>query len=415
MIDRKFIDDMKNSIDFIEFAKRYTDLKLVGNQYVGKCPNPYHDDKNPSFAIYKSKTNDKYEYWRCFGCHKGDGDLVNSKENKGEDIKYRVYSNDIIGFYMWVTDNTNHYNYAHNKIENYTEISWFNAVKHLCEEYGIAFNNSYDNEFYRLYRKYKIMNECYLENLYHNNHLTAYLHDRGLTNDSIKKWQIGISGNRYGPKITFPLLDRQSKVVGFSQRWIDKPEWAKDKYRNTCTTKIFNKSTFLYGLHNIDYRFKELRITEGAMDVIMADQFKAKNVVATLGTSITEQHIKIIQSLDMIPVFILDGDEAGTKALKRVINKVNDAGMYCKILFLPEGYDLCDISLEEKDDIEEYIRTNSVTYGSYLLENINSWYQSELNEINMLYKKKAYEILKKAPSIEQEILKSNIEERIKVI
>ena len=189
----------------------------------------------------------------------------------------------------------------------------------------------------------------------------------------------------------------------------------EDKYRNSPNSSIFNKSSYFYNIENIDLDFKEIRITEGPMDVILAEKYGAKNVVSTLGTAFTEYHIKIIKNYGMIPVFIFDGDAAGLKAIKKSISLCGENNIYCKLLLIPNNMDLAEFSLEQKNNIENYIINNSKTYGNYLIENEVNNYISKINELKLQSYPKLLSILEKVPhENEKKILKDYIQNIINI-
>ena len=116
------------------------------------------------------------------------------------------------------------------------------------------------------------------------------------------------------------------------------------------------------------------------MDVITASQFGALNVVCTLGTAFTKEHVMEIKTLKTIPCFCLDGDAAGQKGIKRAVSMLAKAGIYAKVCILAEGKDLADLALELKEDIETYIELHSKMYWEYLLEEPISIYNAQLNK-----------------------------------
>ena len=111
----------------------------------------------------------------------------------------------------------------------------------------------------------------------------------------------------------------------------------------------------------------------------------------------------------------MDGDEAGLKAIERSAKMLAENGMYCKVLILPDKKDLADISLEQKENIEQYIQENSITYGNYKLNKEMSLYTSKANELKLKYYPKLLNILKQVPDKkEQSILKDYIKEVINI-
>lgn len=368
MFPQEFIDKVKDSVDMRKLAEEYTVLEKVGNGiYRGPCPHPEHDDKHPSFCVWE-----KSQSWACLVCHHG---------KKTE--KFKNYGSDCIGFIRWIK-----------------KLSWIQAIEFLANKYKIPLPSKKNQ---KLLDMKKVLAYSYMDNL--KGQALKYLLDRGLSKEDCYEWGIGYDGQ----KIIFPLLDRYKNILGFTKRWIVMPEGRDDKYKNSSNSAIFNKGMYLYGTHKLDLEFNEMRITEGSMDVILPDKYGVKNVVATLGTAFTDGHIEIIKHYKMIPVFCMDGDSAGLKAINKSIFLLAEHGIYSKILILPDGKDMADLAMELKENTEAYIQEHSITYGNYLISNEMNSYLSKVNELKLLYYPKLLKVLKQVPSNdEQKILKSHI-------
>ena len=386
MLPQSFINEIKEKVDMIELVSEYTSLSKAGtNVWMGRCPHPKHNDSSPSFRIFKAgykngKNINKYDSWACFGCHQG------GKDNK---TKTKNFGSDCFAFYQWMEG-----------------VTWKQSILDLAEKYKIPIPSSQHD---KLYREKKIQTQVCIDNLYEEP--LHYLYNRGLSAKEIYDWRIGWDGQ----KIVFPLMDRYKNVVAFTKRWLEVPEGRNDKYKNSKTSKIFNKSCFFYGAHNINNEFNELRITEGPMDVIMANKYKAINVVATLGTAFTDEHVEVIKSLGLVPVLIMDGDYRGIEAGEKAITKLADAGVYSKILILPGGKDLCDLSKELGDSIESYISNHSITYGQYKVNTIVNGFDSDLNELKLKRYPDIKEILEEIPyEPERMIMKEYIMDKLNI-
>lgn len=365
---QEFVDQVKETVDMVKLVSEYTDLKKVGpNLYEGHCPHPDHHDSTPSFRVWADSQS-----WACMGCHNG----KKTESNK----LYKNYGSDCIAFIRWIEP----------KYRN-----WRSAIIYLAQKYHIPIPTE-ENDL--IYKHKKTMAYSLMYNLY--GEPLKYLQDRGLTINDCDEWMIGFDGQ----KITFPLFDRYKNILGFTRRWLHVPEGANDKYKNSSNSKIFNKSNYFYGIHNLDTEFDEIRITEGSMDVILANKYKAKNVVATLGTAFTQGHIDMIKHYGKIPVFCLDGDEAGLKAVNKAITLLAEQGIYSKILILPNGKDLADMSLELKEDIEEYIQKHSITYGTYIFNQTIGEYNSKVNEIKIKMMPEFRNLLDFIPSEDEKII-----------
>lgn len=344
---QEFVDQVKEVTDIYELISEYTELKKVGpNLYEGHCPHPNHDDSTPSFRVWTDSQS-----WACMGCHNG-------KKTESSKI-YKNYGSDCIAFIRWIEP----------KYRN-----WRSAVIYLAQKNHVPIPTEENDWMYKQKKNiaYSLMYNLYGEPL-------KYLEDRGLTIEDCDEWLIGFDGE----KITFPLLDRYKNVLGFTRRWLHPPEGCNDKYKNSSNSKIFNKSNYFYGIHNLDTEFDEIRITEGSMDVILAHKYGVKNVVATLGTAFTQGHIDLIKHYKKTPVFCLDGDKAGSLAVRKAVTLLAEQGVYSKILTIPNDKDLADLSLELKNGTEEYIQKNAITYGNFVLRDIISLYTAKLNEIKL--------------------------------
>lgn len=378
MFPQEFIDQVKESVSLIKLVEEYTDLKKVGPKtYQGHCPHPDHNDSSPSFRVfekgYKSGSRvNTYDSWACMGCHNGAKD-ENSKN-------YKNYGSDCIAFIRWIDP---------------TKRRWRDAVIYLANKYHIPIPSEENDKYYK---QKKAIAQSAMYNLY--GEPFEYLKNRGLTIEDCDEWMLGYDGQ----KITFPLFDKYRNVLGFTRRWLHVPEGANDKYKNSSNSKIFNKSTYLYGIHNLDDECEELRITEGPMDVILAHKYGAKNVVAALGTAFTEGHVEMIKHYKKTPVFCMDGDEAGLKAINKAINLLAQAGIYSKLLILPKGKDLCDMSIELGDKIEDYIKDNSITYGNFLIQNSLNSYIAKSNELKMKFLPELNTVLKFVPGEDEKVV-----------
>lgn len=374
-IPDSFIEDIKRITNLVELAKEYTELKKVGQGiWQGKCPHPKHNDNTPSFTVWE-----KFNSWSCYGCHVG-------KKGNGN------YGSDVIAFVQW--------------IHNY---SFREAIYYLAQWNNVPIPNDKNQKLYD--RNYKLAIK-YINDLQHKKDVINYLYDRGLNNTDIENWNIGYDS--YNNRIVFPLLDRHYNILGFNKRVINNNYKNGDKYINSPTSEIFNKSNYLYGIHNLDNDFNEIRITEGSLDVILASKYGLKNVVASLGTAFTEDHAKAIAKTGKTPVLIFDGDSAGDKGLYKAIEFFEKLNIYCKIIKLPLNKDLADICLEEKFNIENYINTRSLTAGYVVVNKIIQQYMSSLYELKLQYTPYLKHAFSKVPQIEKQSISQFIKDEINI-
>ena len=371
-----FIEQLKDRTDLVKLVKEYTQLREVGlGIWQGKCPHPKHNDDTPSFTVWQ-----KHNSWSCYGCHSG---------KKGVDGNV---GSDAIAFIQWI-DNVDFVQAVHRLAKwNDMPIPNDKNQKEFKKNDGLAF-------------KYK-------KALHDNLDVLEYLYDRGLDDNDIESFGLGYDA--YNKRISFPLYDKYRNIVGFNKRITEPNTKGEVKYKNSANSEIFNKSNYLYGIHNLDDSCNEIRITEGSMDVILAHKYGVKNIVATLGTSFTESHAKAIYKTGKTPVLIFDGDPAGNKGIYKAISYFESLGVYCKIVELPYGKDLADMANEKKFDLERYIKERSLTAGYLQLRNIIDLYQSSLYELKLCTTPKIEEVLNFVPYTEKRVLKSFIKDELNI-
>ncbi len=369
MLPRDFIEEVKNSVDLVELVSRYTDLSKVGTDtYAGRCPNPNHKDSDPSFLVFADQQS-----WCCYGCHQGN-------KYKGKNHDDTNYGSDCFAFLQWI---------------NKGKINVRQAILQLAKEHNLPIPSEENTS---AYKKNSILTKCYQMDLKDN--ALEYMIQRGLSEKDCKDWQIGWDGHKF----VFPLFDKYKRICGYSRRWKKTPEGRSDKYRNSSASSVFFKSNYLYGMHLLDTNEDYIYITEGTLDVILSNKYGLKNVVGTLGTSFTDNHALEIKRLKKIPIFIMDGDEAGLKAIHRAINKLSAINVHAKLVILPEGKDLADMSNELKEGITDYIVQNTITYGYFLSRTTIDSYNQKLYELRQSLYPELKQIIKNAPDIEKDIL-----------
>lgn len=377
MLPQSFIEDVKRNTDMLKLARRYVKMEKVGDGiWAGICPHPDHEDKGPSFTVWE-----KDQSWCCLACHHGKKEISSGTKN---------YGSDCFAFVQWMS---------------LGKKNWKQAILELAKEAGIQVPT---NENQKFFAHNAALAWSYTRSLHGQAY--NYLLARGMTRLDMEKWMIGFDGK----KITFPLLDKYRNVLGFTKRWLDMPEGRGDKYRNSQNSKIFNKSYYLYGIQNLTDECDEVRITEGPMDVILSEKYGAHNMVGTLGTSFTEGHIEIIRIMGKIPVFCMDGDPAGLKAMQKSIEALAKVGIYSKLLILPPGMDMADLALELKDGLEQYIQDHAVTYGYYKIRQYLDQFEAKTNELKLKLYPDILRTLEEVPGNERTILREFVRQKLQM-
>lgn len=337
LLPEEWIQELLGRLDIREVVERYVPLKERGSRYWACCP--FHEEKTPSFSV-----DPKNGMYYCYGCHKG-----------GTAIQF---------------------------VSEMERIGFREACERLAEGCGLALpDKAYSRERTAERRKMQVLKEAnraaalfFASELYKpdGKHALEYLKRRGLSDQDIRRNGLGYSPNDwqktgdtlmkqgfsaaqleeaglrktsrgrsydlYRGRVMFPIIDGDRSVIGFGGRVMDDSE---PKYINTPETLIFNKSRNLYHINVIRQlrSFPYLLLMEGYMDVAGADRFGIRNTVASLGTALTSDQARLLKRYG-VPVYIsYDGDNAGMKAAERASGILEDAGVACRIVALPNGMD----------------------------------------------------------------------------
>ena len=283
-------------------AERYTELRAINDhQWVGRCPNPEHEDSTASFVV--ELNDDGLESWRCHGCHSGRKD---GTENFGSDN---------IAFAEWITFHKEH------KV-----LGFYNAVAKAAEFYGIPME---ENKYGPIYRQNRVLMERYEAGL--TPYVRAYLHQRGLDDEDIRKWHLGFTGER----ISFPILNTAGDVIGFSNRaFSEESRSSGRKYINTANSRPghptgFFKSSVMYGAQFLDMSVKDIYIFEGQFDAILAGKVGVPNAVAVMTCHLTGEQAKFIAKHNFTPTLCFD--PVLSRRLDQMKVQMSPAGVYIRV------------------------------------------------------------------------------------
>lgn len=335
-VDNDVINNIRKSVDIVDVISKYVPLVARGKNYFGVCP--FHDDHSPSMSVSKDK-----QIYKCFSCG--------------------------------ATGN------VFNFIQDYENVSFKEALKILADMAGISVSgldikSTKKDVNKSLYDIYELSSKLYINNLNTNYGVAAkeYLHNRGITDDLIREFEIGLSlkekdlltrllvkkgfsnkdmvdsglivksdygySDIYSNRIMFPLYDVSGKIVGYSGRIYNGEDTSK--YINTRETAIFKKGEILYNYHRAKESCRKKNvviITEGFMDVIRCHSVGVTNVVAAMGTAFTKEHVMLIRKLARDVILCFDGDRAGAKATESCINLLLEYNITPKVVRLPEDLD----------------------------------------------------------------------------
>jgi DNA primase len=342
LIAEEKINQIRQSVDIVEVIGEYVQLRKQGRNYFGLCP--FHGENTPSFSVSPDK-----QIFHCFGCGAGGNIFTFLMELEGitfQETAIRLAE----------------------KAQIDLQINPSNQGK----------DKSISTELQTMYDAHELLRKFYhhlLVNTKDGQHALEYLLNRGFTEDSINKFQIGYSLNswdyiykflskrdfkpewmekagliirrerdgtyfdRFRDRIMFPIFDRNGKTIAFSGRMLGNDE---PKYLNSPETPIFNKSKILYNFHLARPHIRKTQqvvLFEGFADVIAADRSGIENGVATMGTSLTNEHISLIRQNVQSLTICYDSDKAGIEAAFRAGKYLTEAGCSIQVSLMPDLLD----------------------------------------------------------------------------
>ncbi len=368
-IDQSIINEIKDKTDILDLVSEYVKLEKRGRNYIGLCP--FHDEKTPSFTVSEDK-----QICHCFGCKKGGNVFQFTQEIK--------------------------------------DISFVEAVKELGDRVNVAVdieatqsnsNVQIASDDLQMIEMHELIQEFYyyaLTKTVEGEKTLTYLLERGFTDALIKERGIGFAPDsshfchdflqkkgydielayeagllsrneenfsyydRFRNRIMFPLKNAQGRIVGYSGRTYTGQE---PKYLNSPETPIFQKRKLLY---NLDKARKSIRkldeivLLEGFMDVIKSDTAGLKNVVATMGTQLSDEHITFIRKLTSNITLMFDGDFAGSEATLKTGQHLLQQGLNVFVIQLPSGMDPDEyIGKYGNDAFTAFVKNDKKSFAHY--------------------------------------------------
>ena len=364
---QEYLEEIKQRVKVSDIVGATVQLKRRGREFVGL--SPFSKEKTPSFTI-----NDEKGFYHCF-----------SSGEHGNIFDFLV------------------------KVE---KLNFVDAVRKLAAKAGMqVFKFTKENiEVENKRKKYDeiltIALQYYQKNFFENESVKKYALDRGLTKEILSIFKIGYSGeyglnvslftnfnqkeliesgifchdeknnkliDRFKSRLIFPIFDYNNKVIGFGGRALGQNYLAK--YINSPETEFFKKGFNLYNLNNAKSENKQSRIifvVEGYMDAISLYQAGFKNVVATLGTAMTEAHLNLVWRYFNDPVVCFDGDRSGQNAAQKISEKLiahMKANYSLSFLILPNGFDPDSFIRKNSKNNFESLLDQKIDIGNFIFEN----------------------------------------------
>ncbi len=372
-------DDIKARTDIVQLVSQYVKLKKAGRNFKGLCP--FHNEKTPSFMVSPEK-----QIAYCFGCHKG-GDVF-----KFTELVEKMDVHEVVEFLAEKAGvDTSKYDTGRIGGMSSEQRAQRKEKKELVRDVCTHCAKFYEAQMWDTADGQKVLN---------------YLRDRGLTDETIKQFQIGFSPDSYEAtyeyllsnghnkddivssgqaavkstdsskifdkfrlRLMFPIWDKRGRVIGFGGRKLRKED--EPKYLNSPDSPVYNKSHVIYGWNKaVDTVKSEDRVifVEGYFDVIALHQAGYKNSVATSGTAITDEQLKFVKRFTKNVYLTFDSDNAGQKAALRATELAVKNDLKTYIVSLGEYKDPDEVCKAGENLFEQYLDEAKYYLDHYFCE-----------------------------------------------
>ena len=363
------VQDILDKVDLVELINEVTPLQKKGKNHFGLCP--FHHEKTPSFSV-----NEEKQLYHCFSCNAGGNALTFVKETK--------------------------------------QMSSKDALHYLADRVNIELSANYrEDPMDKYYTINRLTSDFYHDILHHTKEgvkALSYLNQRGFKNNTLETFNIGLASSKrdalyqtlsqkdillsdlvdlglvqegetvydiFYQRIIFPIHNENGDVIGFSGR-IYQGNDQSAKYINSTNTPVFEKSNTLYNLHRAKQAIKKVEravLFEGYLDVMSAYQAGVEEGLAVMGTSLTDQHIKLLKRLTDQIVLCFDGDRAGQEATMKFIERLDEA-----------RFEVSVVEFDKTQDPDDYIREHGAKAFQKKLSNaitsLEYRYQHALKTVN---------------------------------
>lgn len=369
MIKKETKDQIFEAARVEEVIGEFVNLKKHGKDYKGLCP--FHNEKTPSFSVSPSKG-----IYKCFGCGKSGNSVTFLMDHEHYSYPEALrYLADKFSIEIEQEEETPEQKQAESEKESLFNLTEF-ASKYYIEQ---LFNTEKGKAIGLTYFKQREFNEQILRKFQLGyspdewDAFTRFALKSGYKLDYLEKAGLTIRNehkqyDRFRNRVIFPIHSLTGRVLGFGGRILSADK-KKPKYVNSPESEIYNKSKILYGLYfakrsiiDTDTCF----LVEGYTDVISMHQAGIENVVASSGTSLTEDQIRLIRRYTNNISILFDGDEAGLKASFRGIDMILEKGMSVQIVMFPQGEDPDSYARNHRPaEVKEFIKENSRNFILY--------------------------------------------------
>ncbi|MBI4036561.1 DNA primase [Candidatus Daviesbacteria bacterium] len=371
------MDDLeliKQRINIVDLIQEYLPLKKSGVNFKALCP--FHSEKTPSFMVSPER-----QIWHCFGCSRGGDHFKFLMEKEGMEFKEAlevlakkagVVLKRKAGQKKDFRERLFEVNLKAQEFFHYllTKHQLGQTAKEYLKKRGVSDQSIQD------------FGLGYAPNSWES--LSKFLLKRGFSAQELITSGLGVASksgcyDRFRGRVTFPLIDTRDRILGFSGRVLGEDQGAGAKYINTPQTTIFDKSSFLFGIHQTKGEIRshnEAILLEGEMDVILSYQAGVKHVVAVKGSALTQGQIELLKKYTENLSLCFDTDLAGDWAARRGIEIADMAGLNIKVVQIKNGKDAAEVVLKDPQQWQSAISEATPIYD-YYLNSVSQRYDSQ--------------------------------------
>ncbi len=382
MIDRATIDRIFAAADIVEVVSDFVSLRRKGVNYGACCP--FHNEKTPSFVVSPAKG-----LFKCFGCGKGGNAVTFVMEHEGmsyvEALKYvgKKYGIEVVEREMTEEETRRNDDRESMMVVNSWAAEWFaDSLWNTPEGKSVGLSYFRHRGFSEeMIRKFQLgycpgggrvaddgfsrtTSDQFTRAAMAAGYKEQFLVSTGLT---IVR-ESGGYYDRFSERVIFPVHSMSGRVVAFGGRTL-RTDKNVAKYQNSPESEVYSKKNNLYGIFFAKKAISQLRnaiLVEGYTDVISMHQAGVENVVASSGTSLTTEQVKLLRRFTENVTVIYDGDDAGIKASLRGIDMILREGLNVRVVLLPEGEDPDSFARSRNaTELQDFIRTNEEDFLSF--------------------------------------------------
>lgn len=359
---QNFTQQIKNSVNLVDVVNDYVRLTKKGANWSACCP--FHQEDSPSFFV-----NEQKQFYHCFGCGVS-GDIFNFLQER-ERIDFveaaKILANRAGIPWPELEKSDNQWRERLLEINKLAADFYHYVLFNLpAGQPGLEYVRNKRKMSDELLKEFKVgfapdQKDLLLKFLKKKNYTEREMLDAGVVAGQYAPYY-----DRFRGRVVFPIWNHLGQVVGFTGRILDDTK-PLAKYLNTAQTALFNKSNLIYGLVQAKEAIRQTQrviLVEGQMDVLKAHQFGYKNVVASSGTALTTDHLRILKRYTDNLILCFDNDSAGEKAVQRAIALAWPLEFKIKIISIPPT---CG------KDIDECLEKNSEAWKKLLAEPLDVW------------------------------------------